>query len=111
IDITEIGFKAMMQSIAPGRNEHEVQETVEHAYRMNGSRQIAFPTIVGAGINSTVLHYRANDQVIADGDLVCIDSGAVFGGYAADITRTVPANGRFTERQREVYEIVLKAQE
>ncbi|HWB20431.1 MAG TPA: M24 family metallopeptidase, partial [Phycisphaerales bacterium] len=71
---------------------------------------LAFNTIAGAGLNSTVLHYRANDQPVRDGDLICIDSGAKWQGYSADITRTVPANGKFTKRQREVYEIVLEAQ-
>jgi Xaa-Pro aminopeptidase len=110
IDITATGFEAMMRSTRPGLNEFAVQETIEHAYRTNGARAEAFPTIAGSGFNSTVLHYRANDRTLEDGDLMCIDSGAVFGGYAADITRTVPVNGRFSDRQREVYEIVLKAE-
>ena len=64
---------------------------------------------MGSGRNSTVLHYRANDQMLAEGDLVCVDSGACFGGYGADVTRTVPVSGEFSQRQREVYEVVLKA--
>jgi len=110
IDITAKGFAAMMRSIRPGMSEFDVQETMEHAYRTNGARELSFGTIAGAGVNSTVLHYRANDQKIADGDLVCIDSGAKWNGYSADITRTVPANGTFTRRQREVYEVVLASQ-
>jgi Xaa-Pro aminopeptidase len=109
IDITAIGFETAMRAVRPGMNEFDLQEALEHAYRTNGARQTAFPAIVGSGINSTVLHYRANDQQIRDGDLVLIDSGAAFGSYRADITRTVPANGRFTDRQREVYEVVLRA--
>lgn len=111
IDITALGFEQVMQLMRPGMNEFQVQETLEHTYRMNGSRAVSFPAIVGSGINSTVLHYRANDQQIEEGDLVCVDSGAVYCGYAADITRTLPTTGTFTDRQREVYEIVLRAQE
>jgi Xaa-Pro aminopeptidase len=110
IDITATGFEAMMRAAKPGANEFDVQETIEHAYRTAGARSTAFPTIAGSGINSTVLHYRANERELADGDMMCVDSGAVFGGYAADITRTVPVNGKFTARQREVYEVVLKAE-
>ncbi len=111
IDITAEGFNAAFKSVKPGMNEYELQESIEHAYRRRGARRTAFNTIAGSGINSTVLHYRANDQTIEDGALICIDSGAVWGGYSADITRTIPASGRFTARQREVYEVVLSAQE
>lgn len=111
IDITSGGFDAMMRAVRPGLGEFEVQETIEHAYRTGGARAPAFPTIVGSGVNSTVLHYRANDRELADGDLVCVDSGAVFGGYAADVTRTVPVSGVFSKRQREIYEVVLKAEQ
>jgi Xaa-Pro aminopeptidase len=115
IDITHIGFETVMKTTRPGMNEFDVQENLEHAYRANGSRTTGFKTIAGSGINSTVLHYAANDRVIEDGDLICIDSGAVYGpgqaGYGADITRTIPANGRFTKRQKEIYNIVLQAEE
>ena len=100
VDITAMGFEAMMRSIRPGMNEFDVQEIIEHTYRTSGSRGTAFGTIVGAGVNSTVLHYRANDQIIEDGDLVCVDSGAAFAGYGGDVTRTIPASGRFSERQK-----------
>ncbi len=115
IDITAAGFDAVFKSIAPGMNEFDVQETLEHTYRTGGSRRTSFATIAGSGINSTVLHYGANDKVIKDGDLICIDSGARFGpiggAYCADITRTIPANGIFTKRQREIYNTVLNALE
>ncbi len=107
IDITTTGFDAMMRAIKPGMNEFDVQETIEHAYRSNGGRETSFETIAGAGINSTVLHYRANNQPLRDGDLIVVDSGCKWNGYSADITRTVPINGKFTKRQREVYEVVL----
>ncbi len=110
IDITGVGFAAMLRTVRPGVGEYEVQETIEHAYRDRGSRSPAFATIVGSGVNSTVLHYVANDQTLTDGDLVCVDSGAVFGGYAADVSRTVPVSGTFSKRQREIYELVLEAE-
>jgi Xaa-Pro aminopeptidase len=110
IEITAHGFKQVMRAINPGINEFDVQETIEHAYRTSGARSLSFPSITGAGINSTVLHYRANDQQLEDGDLICIDSGAKWQGYSADITRTFPVNGKFTKRQREVYDVVLAAQ-
>jgi Xaa-Pro aminopeptidase len=109
-DITAGGFDAIFETLEPGLNEFQVQETIEHAYRRAGARSLSFPSIAGSGINSTVLHYRDNARTIAEGDLVCIDSGAKWAGYSADVTRTLPANGRFGKRQREVYEIVLKAQ-
>jgi len=110
IEITVTGFAATIRSIRPGQCEGDVQETLEAAYRAQGARQLAFRTIAGSGFNSTVLHYHANDQLIRDGDLICIDSGARVGGYSADLTRTIPVSGEFTERQRDVYEVVLAAQ-
>jgi Xaa-Pro aminopeptidase len=109
IEITAGGFAAAMKTARPELNEAEVQAALEHAYRAQGSPGPAFGTIVGSGINSTVLHYRANRKIIEDGDLICIDSGAAWGGYGADVTRTIPASGRFTPRQKEIYDIVLRA--
>ena len=108
--ITAQGFAAAMKGIRPGMNEFDLQETVEHAYRTNGARELAFRTIAGGGFNATVLHYHGNDQALADGELVVLDSGAKHCGYSADVTRTLPVNGRFSPRQRELYEIVLRAQ-
>ncbi|MFO0874016.1 MAG: Xaa-Pro peptidase family protein [Phycisphaerales bacterium] len=114
IDITAVGFDAVMRALATGperiRSEFEVQSLIERTYQDNGARDLAFRTIAGGGVNSTVLHYHANDQPLRDGDLICLDSGARFAGYSADITRTLPVNGRFTARQRDVYEVVLAAQ-
>ena len=107
--ITALGFDEVLATMRPGMNEFEVQETLEHAYRSNGSRGPAYNTIAGSGFNGTVLHYGANDQPMQDGDLVVIDSGADYMGYAADVTRTFPVGGRFSKRQRELYSIVLKA--
>jgi len=110
IEITARGYEAVLAAIRPGASEFDVQEAIEHAYRTNGSRGPAYRTIAGTGYNSTVLHYHANDQSLSAGDLICIDSGASFLGYAADITRTYPVSGTFTARQKEVYETVLKAE-
>lgn len=111
IDISAHGYQAVTKTLAPGMNEFDIQEVLEHAYRTNGARGPAYGTIVGGGLNATVLHYRANDQPLRDGELVCIDSGARYLGYSADITRTYPVNGRFTKRQRDIYELVLRAEE
>jgi Xaa-Pro aminopeptidase len=109
-DITARGYDAVLQSLKPGMTEFDVQETIEHAYKSHGSRGTTYGTIAGAGRNSTVLHYHANDQPLHEGDLICIDSAASFGGYTADVTRTFPVSGWFTPRQREVYDVVLKAE-
>ncbi len=109
--ITSHGFEAALQTMRPGLTEFDVQEAMEHAYRTNGARTTAYRTIAGSGFNATVLHYHANDQVLVDGDLVVIDSGAAYAGYASDVTRTYPVSGRFTARQRELYGIVLKSLE
>lgn len=111
VDITASGFADAMTFVKGGVNEFKVQATLEHGYAMAGGRGSAFPPIVGGGINSTVLHYESNDQDLVDGDLVCIDSGASHLGYGADISRTIPVSGIFTKRQKEIYEIVLCAEE
>ncbi len=111
VNITANGFKQAMQAVRVGLNEYKVQAALEFGYAMAGGRGSAFPSIVGGGLNSTVLHYKENSQDLVDGDLVCIDSGAAFRGYGADITRTIPVNGKFTKRQKEIYSIVLKAEE
>lgn len=111
VDMTRESLAEAFALVKPGMNERDVQVAIEHGYRTRGSRGPAFGTIVGAGVNSTVLHYRANDQPIDKGDLICIDTGAEYRGYGADITRTIPASGKFTKRQREIYDIVLKAEQ
>jgi len=111
VDITGEAYFDMLRALKPGMNEFQIQELLEHGYRSRGSRGPLYGTIVGSGLNATVLHYRANDQELKEGDLVCIDSAAGFGGYSADITRTFPVGGKFTRRQREIYDLVLKAEE
>jgi len=109
--ITGLGFHVAMATLRPGMNEFDLQEAVEHAYRTNGARDLAFRTIAGGGFNATVLHYHANDQPLVDGELVVLDIDVQGCGYSADVTRTLPVNGKFTPRQRELYEVVLRAQE
>lgn len=110
VEITARGYEAVIGAIRPGASEFDVQEAIEHGYRTNGARATAYRTIAGSGFNATVLHYHANDQPLRAGQLICIDSGAAYAGYSADITRTYPVDGRFTPRQRELYDVVLASQ-
>jgi Xaa-Pro aminopeptidase len=103
-------FDAMRQ-MRPGLFEYQIAARMKEIHEWAGCSREAYAPIVGAGFNSTVLHYSALDGEIHDGDLVVIDVGGEYGGYAADITRTLPANGKFTPRQREIYDIVLGAQD
>ena len=94
----------------PGLNEYQLEAEIMHEFHRNGARHPAYTPIVGSGANACILHYVNNNQIIKKGDLVLIDAGAEYQNYAADITRTFPASGRFTEEQRAVYEIVLASQ-
>lgn len=109
VDITSHGIDAACAGLVPGIRESDLQVIIEQAYREQGGHCSHYGSIIGAGMNSTVLHYQANRAMIEDGDLVCIDSGASWGFYGADMTRTLPASGTFSERQREIYSIVLDA--
>ena len=110
IDITGAGLDAAMRATRPGMREYEVQAVLESEYRRLGSMHNAFPSIVAAGANACTLHYVANRARIEDRDLLLVDTGAEHEYYGADVTRTFPANGRFTPAQRAVYDVVLKAQ-
>jgi Xaa-Pro aminopeptidase len=105
----EAHFDAM-RTMRPGLFEYQIAARMKEVHEWGGCSREAYAPIVGAGFNSTVLHYSALDGEIKDGDVVVIDVGGEYGGYAADITRTLPANGKFTPRQREIYDIVLGAQ-
>jgi len=94
----------------PGRFEYELQAAIEYEFRRRGSAGPAYSSIVGGGANATVLHYISNDQVLHDGELVLIDAGCEWQGYASDVTRTYPVGGRFTPERRAIYDIVLAAQ-
>ncbi|NUZ13170.1 Xaa-Pro aminopeptidase [Pseudoalteromonas sp. McH1-7] len=99
-----------MQFAKPSATEYQLEAEIHHHYAMNGARHPAYGTIVGSGINATILHYTDNCDALQDGDLILIDSGCELEGYAADITRTFPVNGQFTDAQRKVYDLVLAAQ-
>ena len=109
-DIGAEGHVAAMKAARPGMNEYEVEALIEYTFRKNGATGPAYTSIVGGGANATVLHYINNDAVLQDGDLLLVDAGAEYGGYASDITRTFPVNGRFTPAQRDIYDLVLKTQ-
>ena len=102
---------AALQMIKPGLNEHDVDARMQYEFMKLGCERPAYAPIVGSGFNSTVLHYSADDKPIQDGDLIVMDVAGEYSMYASDITRTAPANGKFTARQREIYDIVLGAQE
>lgn len=109
--ISRDGHLAAMRFARPGRYEYELQAELEHAFRRSGANGAAYESIVASGENATILHYVSNGDCIRDGDLVLIDAGCEFDGYAGDVTRTFPANGRFSGEQRALYEIVLAAME
>jgi len=110
IDITGAGIAAAMRATRPGLHEYEVQAVLEAEYRRLGSPRNGFPSIVAAGANACTLHYTANRAEIRDGELLLLDTGAEYDYYGADVTRTFPANGRFSAAQRAVYDVVLAAQ-
>ena len=110
VEITVEAQKEAIAAVRPDRNEYEIEGLIEYVFRRNGSERPSFSTIVGSGPNATTLHYNANSRQIQAGDMVVMDIGASYHGYAADVTRTVPANGRFSAEQREVYQIVRDAQ-
>lgn len=110
VDITSRGMKEVIPTVKPGLNEFELQALIEYTFRRNGADRPSFSTIVGSGPNSTTLHYNVNDRFIGSNDMVVMDIGASFKGYAADITRSVPANGVFSPEQRSVYQLVREAQ-
>ena len=104
------GHRRAMRTTAPGVYEYQVQAELECAFRLGGSEWPAYPSIVAGGANTCVLHYTENNCVLKDGDLLLIDAGAELDCYASDVTRTFPVNGKFSDEQKAVYEIVLAAQ-
>ena len=101
---------AAIEAVRPGVYEYEIAALMKYEFERRGCERPAFPPIIGSGFNSTVLHYEQNRKRMEDGDLVVMDVAGEYSGYASDITRTVPVNGRFTKRQKEIYELVLGAQ-
>ena len=109
-DVSSVAHIAAMRNTKPGRMEYQLQATIEGFFVYAGASGWAYPSIVGCGDNATVLHYHQNNDVCEDGEVILIDAGAEYRGYAADITRSWPINGTFTEAQREIYQLVLDAQ-
>ena len=108
--ITALGHIKAMQTTRPNRFEYEIESDILHEFNRHCARFPSYNAIVAGGSNACILHYTENNQPLKDGDLVLIDAGCEFAMYAGDITRTFPVNGKFSQPQREIYELVLKAQ-
>ena len=109
IGITRQGLDRVMKTLKPGMKEYQAQAEFEYACRALGAEKLAFPTISASGLNGCMMHYETNRDEIREGSLLLMDLGAKYGNYCSDITRTFPANGKYTPRQREIYELVLRA--
>src|SRR5947209_2805639 len=110
-DIAAEAHREAMRAARPGVKEYEIEALIEYIFRRSGANAPAYNTIVGGGANATILHYINNEAELKDGDLLLIDAGAEYEGFASDITRTFPVGGRFTDAQRDIYELVLDCQE
>ncbi len=110
-DISVEAHRQAMMNTRPGMWEYEIEAVVEYNFRKGGAERVGYPSIVGAGYNSTLLHYDLSRSRTKDGDIVLIDAAAEFGYYTADVTRTFPVNGKFTDRQKAIYNLVLGAQQ
>lgn len=111
VRISAMGQREIMKAMHPGMSEAEVQGVHEYIYKIYGSEYEGYPSIVGAGHNGCVLHYIENNKMKLEQDLVLMDLGAEYHGYTADVTRTIPANGKFSTEQKAIYDIVYNAQE
>ncbi|HVP61104.1 MAG TPA: Xaa-Pro peptidase family protein [Myxococcaceae bacterium] len=110
IEHTAAGHARVLEALRPGIREFELKDAIEDAFRRSGSRHVAYDSIVGSGPNGAILHYPKDDRAMKEGELVVVDAGAEEQFYATDVTRTYPVSGRFSPEQREIYDIVLKAQ-
>jgi Xaa-Pro aminopeptidase len=108
--ISVAAHERAMRATRPGRNEHEIEAELLYEFRLRGSQYPAYTPIVAGGANACILHYRENSARLSDGDLLLVDAGCELDGYASDVTRTFPVNGRFNGPQKDVYELVLAAQ-
>jgi len=109
--ITEKGFRRVLEFVKPGVWEYEIEAEYLHEFIRNRSRGFAYTPIIASGNNANVLHYIQNNQQCLDGDLILMDVGAEYANYSSDMTRTIPVNGRFSKRQRKVYQSVLKVKD
>lgn len=111
IDITVLAHREVMEQVEPGWAEYEIEALVEYTFKRMGAEYTGFPSIVGSGGNSVILHYESNRRTTRPGDVVVIDIGAEYHGYSADVTRTIPVSGAFSDEQRAVYDLVHRAQQ
>ena len=109
VEITIKAHKAIMKYVKPGMYEYELEGLIDFTYKKNGARRHGFLPIIASGANSCILHYKKNDRKMKSGEVIVIDIGAEYKMYTADITRTIPVSGRFSGRQKEIYNIVLEA--
>jgi Xaa-Pro aminopeptidase len=109
-DIAAEAHVEAMKAVRPGMKEFELEALIESIFRRHGSAGPSYNSIIGSGANATVLHYINNMDTLKDGDLLLVDAGAEYKGYASDITRTFPINGKFTQAQRDIYDLVLETQ-
>jgi Xaa-Pro aminopeptidase len=107
IDITDIAFRRLLKIVRPGIYENEIEAEIYHAFLSQRSQGPAYNSIIASGDNARILHYISNNQQCADGDLILMDFGAEYGGYCADLTRTIPVNGKFGRRQKTIYNACL----
>lgn len=111
VSISAEGHNAVMRAVKPGMTEYQAQAIMEYYFKKNGSEYPGYPSINGSAENSCVLHYESNQRLMKDGDLLLSDCAAEYHGYSADITRTIPVNGKFSPEQKIIYELVLEAQD
>ncbi|MFN6089111.1 MAG: aminopeptidase P family protein [Cyclobacteriaceae bacterium] len=109
-DITDAAYRRVLRFVNPGVKEYEIEAEYANEFLRNGSRGFAYTPIIASGANSCVLHYIENDKVCKDGDILLLDVGAEYANYNADLTRSIPVNGKYTKRQKEVYNAVLRVQ-
>ncbi|HEV2715895.1 MAG TPA: M24 family metallopeptidase, partial [Terriglobales bacterium] len=109
-DIAAEAHVEAMKAVRPGMKEYEVEALIESIFRRHGAAGPSYTSIIGSGANATILHYIDNTGTLRDGDLLLVDAGAEYKGYASDITRTFPINGKFTPAQRDIYDLVLETQ-
>ncbi|MER3319400.1 MAG: aminopeptidase P family protein [Allomuricauda sp.] len=110
-DITEKGFRRILEFVEPDVWEHEIEAEFLHEFIRNRSKGFAYSPIIAGGNNANVLHYLENNQQVKDGDMILLDLAAEYANYSSDMTRTIPANGKFTDRQKEVYSAVLRVKD
>lgn len=111
IDMTCLAHAEIMKALEPGMKEYQAQAVVEYMFKNQGSEYVGYPSIVGGGENSCILHYETNRKKLSNKDLLVIDAGAEYHGYTADVTRTLPVDGVFSTEEKIIYNIVLEAQE